>query len=794
MTSNPSETNASTKNLDDFEITVILHTRTNNHEKQFLFTEKLDDIPDENGFHNLNFLLDQNHTTIYAETNDDDKDFDISKVNKITINWALSDSIYLNNLAAEPLIAIVTGDPNLRRYPWINVNEDNSPTEADIQKKHNGKPTIKNSSTSHEIIWTFPTPKNFNSIKRIRFSSDTFIKPNLVLCSDVDELYEIPIDLFESNQNDSEWKCYFCDLEHATSSSKETIDFSKIKSMTLGNLPIDDFYLSEILGEVNFENDFIILGSSLTKQKPGQMYTQGALYEKMYFDTYLNQVDYPNPKNFLLDSNFNKNESSTKKATFLVYADVWQRGITYVEDPNIREIALGGPDTTTRIKTICQTKLLEIPSGNDIGKNIENEENKLKNIAKENLPGLLSTFTSSQNTDIDNLNNSLYLIQIHDGGNGKDGFTTFKWSSDNAGTFFPLKTIKSFSLSFSTVGRRLDNLFQIGDIIEILDDSIELSDNPRGEIRRIINIDLDNNVLSWASSDSDDPTNINYLHNPVVLPHVKSFHPKLIKWDGIKKLQINDENSTDIITLISDKSQKTTLSQSDHGIKIKFHSGYFQTGDYWNFTVRSANDSVEKLRYRPPHGPKHNYVMLALIEKESSSPIVLLDDLRKKTNTRIGNANANPPQAESFSNLTSIFRIGAHQSGQISTNQPYIHFGQDYSLDKGLKTKIQFEHIYDRIPLLSYSLKTKYGENVVHKIEDIESNSGCEGFFITAEEDSVFNWVSVGKSSSYEKESITKITKSMCKLIFGDKATKILTTGDENTDDYWCKKIKKMLK
>ena len=28
----------------------------------------------------------------------------------------------------------------------------------------------------------------------------------------------------------------------------------------------------------------------------------------------------------------------------MVYTDVWNRGITHLEDPGIREVALGGPD------------------------------------------------------------------------------------------------------------------------------------------------------------------------------------------------------------------------------------------------------------------------------------------------------------------------------------------------------------------------------------------------------------------------------------------------------------------
>lgn len=50
----------------------------------------------------------------------------------------------------------------------------------------------------------------------------------------------------------------------------------------------------------------------------------------------------------------------------LAYLDVWQRHVTVLEDGRLREVALGGPDTTTRIQTVWQVKLLPIGGqGND---------------------------------------------------------------------------------------------------------------------------------------------------------------------------------------------------------------------------------------------------------------------------------------------------------------------------------------------------------------------------------------------------------------------------------------------
>jgi hypothetical protein len=50
----------------------------------------------------------------------------------------------------------------------------------------------------------------------------------------------------------------------------------------------------------------------------------------------------------------------TEDKSYLLYLDVWQRHLTALEDAEIREPALGGPDTATRVKTIWQIRTLEL--------------------------------------------------------------------------------------------------------------------------------------------------------------------------------------------------------------------------------------------------------------------------------------------------------------------------------------------------------------------------------------------------------------------------------------------------
>lgn len=86
----------------------------------------------------------------------------------------------------------------------------------------------------------------------------------------------------------------------------------------------------------------------------GRYYVDGILCQLDRNATYLTQPDFPNPPRLTFPP--------TGDLTALVYIEVWQRLITYLEDEKIREVALGGPDTATRIKTIAQVKIAALPA------------------------------------------------------------------------------------------------------------------------------------------------------------------------------------------------------------------------------------------------------------------------------------------------------------------------------------------------------------------------------------------------------------------------------------------------
>ncbi len=78
----------------------------------------------------------------------------------------------------------------------------------------------------------------------------------------------------------------------------------------------------------------------------GHCYVDGILCSNEKECKFTTQADYPGA-----------GQGLEPNKAYIVYLDVWEHHVTALEDPAIREVALGGIDTSTRTKTVWQVKV-----------------------------------------------------------------------------------------------------------------------------------------------------------------------------------------------------------------------------------------------------------------------------------------------------------------------------------------------------------------------------------------------------------------------------------------------------
>ena len=147
----------------------------------------------------------------------------------------------------------------------------------------------------------------------------------------------------------------------------------------------------------------------------GRCYVNGILCQLEAPTTYLTQPELLDPPPIAIPT-----DGTTLNA--LVYLEVWQRLITYLEDDEIREVALGGPDTAARLKTVVQVKVAVLPSS-ITGLTCTNAAQLLPTPGGGTLTTRQPTATPPQDlcklpdpANFTGRENHLYRVQIHDGG------------------------------------------------------------------------------------------------------------------------------------------------------------------------------------------------------------------------------------------------------------------------------------------------------------------------------------------------------------------------------------------
>lgn len=386
----------------------------------------------------------------------------------------------------------------------------------------------------------------------------------------------------------------------SATTSTDVIGQAGYPNVTVNGTPVGGFALGIAAG-----------GGDLTISQ-GRMYVDGLLVENDDAGaTLLNQPDMPGVSLAEL--------GATTAGVYAVYLDVWERLITALDNPLIRETALGGPDTSVRTQLVWQVKLGYVgpaPAAGAAAPTCGSVVDPWGAAATGTLaassaaPGSDLPCILPPETGYQSLQNQLYRVEIHDG--GPDGTATFKWSRENGSVVCMISNPPSSNGSpppatassnpYYVTGLNTDPSLGLaqGDWVELTDDTTELVTGP-GTFYTV-----------QATPTDGQHVTLNTATPPTV---TLDLHPKLRRWD---------QSGTGLTNGVITVTAGAPIELED-GVQVQFSSGTYHTGDYWLIPARTATSVQQGYVQWPvdnsgnpipaaPVGITHHYATLGLVE------------------------------------------------------------------------------------------------------------------------------------------------------------------------------------
>ena len=354
--------------------------------------------------------------------------------------------------------------------------------------------------------------------------------------------------------------------------------------------------------------------------------------------TYSTQPSYPNPE-FVTASPLSPpglNPINLKDGDYLVFLEAWQREVNALEDPRLREVALGGPDTTERLQTVWQVRLLPVnplssPPASPLSSPLSSppasphpccsdfpEWKKFITPPTGNMNA--RTVPPSGNTNpcvlpptagYQSLENQLYRIEIFQGGDSRSQ-TTFVWSRDNAMLETTITRVDGNDIYVHDFGKD-DNVFSFAanQFVEIVYPGSELSGASRflAQINGTPNRSSLKITLSASAAAFANTPNL-----------------RLRRWD-----------MTGPSVTANGIQMKAGWVDIENGVQVQFAEGSYRRGDYWQVPARTATGDIEWPPFevpnnnpipQPPLGIRRHFCCLALIVVNGA--IWTIKDCRKE--------------------------------------------------------------------------------------------------------------------------------------------------------------------
>lgn len=347
---------------------------------------------------------------------------------------------------------------------------------------------------------------------------------------------------------------------------------------------------------------------------------------------------------------------------FAVYLKVFERLITTVEDPAVREVALGdlAPDTAARRQIVWQviatdklstagqaiTQLTPATYAGQWGAFMNDQTFRFGPMAARAVPPTAQDLCAvAPDSSYRGCENQLYRVEVHSSlGTNADGSVvpaTFKWSRENGSVVFPINSFDgNATVVLAHLGRDDRLSLEIGDWVELVDDAYALRlDDVAKPLRQVIQIDRVTNTVTLNAGAAN------------TVGTKQALHPLLRRWDqrpaagdatlagdGALTIVPADpfSNSTGWVDL-EDGVQVLFPHRSNIGAPIVgdpvippggYNGGDYRRGDYWLIPARTVTGGVEwptdgnAPSLLPPHGPEIHYAPICLVKTADGTTAV----------------------------------------------------------------------------------------------------------------------------------------------------------------------------
>ena len=297
-----------------------------------------------------------------------------------------------------------------------------------------------------------------------------------------------------------------------------------------------------------------------------------------------------------------------------------------LEAPDIREVALGGPDTATRARrsrrsgvAAARVEPVRLTCGSTIGAWDELVHEPRPRLAARAEPQLAaaSLCEIAATAGYRRLENQLYRVEVHDGG----VIPTFKWSRENGSVAYAVESLsidaglQQTTIRLAARGRDANLDLAVHDRVELVDDDAELV-NRAGTFFDYLN-------------DGNDALELVLAGVPAgTLGQDPARHPILRRWDH--RPGVAGANLLPIV--------EGVWIELEEGVQVRFApGGQYHSGDYWQIPARTISADVEWPRNddgdpiaRPPAGIAHAYCRLGIVEVAADGVITVAADCRDR--------------------------------------------------------------------------------------------------------------------------------------------------------------------